>query len=151
MTEHHAHIRWRRESKGFAYAEYNRRHEWAFDGGHVVPASSAPEFRGDPACVDPEEAYVAALSSCHMLWFLHLASVDGHVVDAYEDRAVGVMEKAADGRPWVSRVTLRPEITFAPGTAPDAEKLADLHERAHDNCFVARSVRTEVVVERESE
>lgn len=147
MSEHTAQIRWRRETDGFGYTEYDRRHEWAFDGGQVVPASSSPEFRGDPACVDPEEAFVASISSCHMLWFLHLASVARHVVDAYEDRAVGVLEKAADGKPWVSRVTLRPQVTFAPGTAPDADQLAELHHRAHESCFIARSVKSEIVLE----
>jgi organic hydroperoxide reductase OsmC/OhrA len=97
--------------------------------------------------VDPEEAFVASLASCHMLWFLNLASRAGLVVDAYEDDPVAVMSKAEDGLPWVSRVTLRPRVTFQPGKAADDAKLAGLHEESHRRCFIARSVKTDITVE----
>ena len=145
-TEHRATIDWKRTSSSFDYKSYNRDHEWHIDGGVDVPASAAPEYGGTLARVDPERALVAALSSCHMLSFLAIAARKRLVVDAYEDAAVGVMEKNARGKLFVSRCTLRPKVTWA-GEAPSAEVLRELHHRAHEECFIASSVLTEIAVE----
>lgn len=152
MSEHIARIRWRRtDSDDFANRRYSRRHEWHFDGGIIVPGSSSPHVVrapfSDPAAVDPEEAFVASLSSCHLLWFLDLAARAGWVVDGYLDNAVGLMAHDADGKPWVHRVILRPVVTLAPGSVLDEAEHVELHHRAHEECFIARSVRTEVVCE----
>ena len=142
---HIATIRWNRTTPGMGTREYNTRHEWTFDAGVTVPGGSAPAFRGDTDCVDPEEAFVASLASCHMLSFLFVAARAGVVVDAYEDVAEGIMTKAADKLPWVSKVTLRPKVTLA--DPAQADKLDKLHHDAHEMCFIARSVKSEVVVE----
>lgn len=146
MSEHIAIIKWKRSTPGFSYEEYNRAHEVIFDAGVTVPASSAPAYRGDEDRVDPEEMLVAALSNCHMLTFLALCAKKRLTVDSYEDRAVGVMTKNADGKSWVSRVDLHPRIAFAPGVAVDAETLEKLHHRSHEECFIANSVKTEIIV-----
>ncbi len=147
MSEHVAEIVWKRETDSFAYSDYNRTHAWKFDGGIEVKAAAAPAYLGDPSCVDPEEAFVASLSSCHMLTFLAIAAKKKLVVDAYVDRAVGVMEKNEDGRLAITRVTLHPKIEFAPGVEVDAETLAHMHHASHEHCFIANSVKTEVTVE----
>ena len=146
MSEHIAEVRWRRETSGFAYEEYNRGHTVTFDSGVVVPASAAPAFRGDPDRVDPEEMLVAALSNCHMLTFLALCAKKRLVVDSYEDRAVGVMTKNEAGKMWISRVDLHPRVAFAPGVVVDAATMGSLHHRSHEECFIANSVKTEIVV-----
>jgi organic hydroperoxide reductase OsmC/OhrA len=146
---HTADVRWKRTSERFLQGAYSRAHEWAFDGGAVVAASPSPSVVpapwSDPAAVDPEEAFVASIASCHMLTFLWLAGKAGHVVDAYEDHATGWLEKNERGVPWLSRVELRPRIAFA-GAAPDAAKLDELHHRAHEQCYIANSVRTAISV-----
>ena len=147
MSEHRASIAWKRTSEDFGYDTYNREHVWTFEGGTRVEASSAPDFLGDPAAVDPEEALVASLSSCHMLTFLALCARKRYVVDAYADEAVGFMEKNDAGKLWVSRVVLRPKIAFSGERVPSAEQIDALHERAHHECFIANSVRTDVRVE----
>lgn len=143
-------LEWQRNGANFADGNYSRAHTWRFDGGAVVPASASPLVvpvpHADPAGVDPEEAYVAALASCHFLWFLHVARVAGFVVDGYRDEATGIMEKNAQRKLWISRVTLRPEARFA-GSGPDRDRLLEMHHRAHAECFIANSVRTAVVVE----
>lgn len=146
MSEHHATVTWQRTGDDFAYETYSREHTWAFAGGVAVPASAAPAFRGDPARVDPEEAFVAALSSCHMLTFLAIAARKRLVVDSYRDTAVGHLEKDAGGKLSMTRVTLRPQVTFA-DPAPPPDVLDRLHHRAHEECFIARSVKTEVTIE----
>ena len=151
MSTYTATVRWTRDpSTDFAKGQYSRAHEWAFDGGLTVPASPSPHIVpapwNDPAGVDPEEAFVASLSSCHMLFFVDFARRAGLVVDSYVDDAEGVLEKRADGRMWMSRVTLHPRVMWG-GTAPDEAAIADLHHRAHEACFIANSVTTEVVVE----
>lgn len=151
MSQHSATIRWKRESADFSYDSYNRAHRWAFDGGVEVVASAAPDYRGDPDRVDPEEAYVASLASCHMLTFLALAARKRLVIDSYTDHAVGLMEKNADGKLAITRVTLRPEIEFGGTTRPSSEELAKLHQLAHEHCFIANSVRTAVTVEKKEE
>jgi organic hydroperoxide reductase OsmC/OhrA len=151
VSTYTATIRWSRNgAEGFAKGQYSRVHEWAFDGGAVVAASPSPHIVpapwSDEAGVDPEEAFVASLSSCHMLFFLQLAGKAGFVLDSYVDEAEGELGKRADGKMAMTKVTLRPRVTWS-GDAPSAEQLADLHHRAHDACFIANSVTTEVKVE----
>ena len=151
MTEHHAGLRWKRTSDTFTYDTYNRAHEVTFKQGAIVLAgSAAPAFRGDAERVDPEEAFVASLSACHMLTFLAICARKRITVDAYEDDAVGTLEKNAAGKLAVTRVTLRPRVTFAPGTTADERTLSEIHHRAHEDCFVANSVKTDVTVEPQS-
>jgi organic hydroperoxide reductase OsmC/OhrA len=148
MSEHHAGVRWKRASADFTYAGYNRAHEMTFKHGDIVlPASATPAFKGDPDRVDPEEAFVASLSSCHMLTFLAICALKKIVVDAYEDDAVGHMEKMEGGKFWISRVVLKPRVNFAPGTTVDAGTLAEIHHKSHEDCFIANSVKTDVTVE----
>lgn len=144
MSEHVAKIVWKRTTESFAYDDYNRNHSWAFDNGHVMAASAAVAFRGDPAAVDPEEAFVASAASCHMLTFLAIASKKRLVVNSYEDEAVGHLAKNAAGKLAVTRIELRPKIAFAEPV--DAATLSALHHRAHEECFIANSVTTEIVV-----
>ena len=151
MASHNATIRWSNDSPGeFAKGRYSRAHDWMFDGGAVVRGSSSPSVVREPwsdaAAVDPEEALVASVSSCHMLWFLDLARQAGHAMASYEDEADGVLEKCADGKVRITRITLRPVIEFA-GEAPDAAAIDALHHEAHERCFIANSITAEVVVE----
>lgn len=150
MSDYKATIEWRRQTADFDYQTYNRTHTLAFEGGIRVPASSAPgnippTAAGAPG-VDPEQAFVASLSSCHMLWFLHLASKASLVVDRYVDEASGVLAKNATGDMAMTRVTLRPEVSYA-GRKPSPEEHARLHEDAHHKCFIANSVKSEVLIE----
>jgi organic hydroperoxide reductase OsmC/OhrA len=146
MSEHHATITWVRESAEFTYETYPRTHTWSFPSGIQVEASSAPEYLGSADRVNPEEAFVAALSSCHMLTFLALAARKRLVVERYEDAAVGVLEKNGNGKLAVTRVTLRPKVIFARDAVPSPQDLQQLHEKAHEHCFIANSVRTEVTI-----
>jgi organic hydroperoxide reductase OsmC/OhrA len=143
-------IRWSRDgAEGFAKGQFSRAHQWAFDGGAVVPASASPHIVpapwSDAAGVDPEEAFVASLASCHMLFFVDFARRAGLVIDNYVDEAEGVLEKRADGKMWMARVILHPRITWS-SDPPDEAALADLHHRAHEACFIANSVTTEVTI-----
>ena len=152
MSTYTATIRWSRNgAEGFAKGQYSRAHEWVFDGGVTVPASPSPHIVPQPwsdlNAVDPEEAFVASLSSCHMLFFVDLARRAGFVVDEYVDEAEGVLDKRDDGKMWMSKVTLRPRVEFSGDKQPSGVDIADLHHRAHDACFIANSVTTEVVVE----
>lgn len=144
MSEHRATVEWKRQD-AFVYETYNRMHEWRFGSGVAVPARAAPNNipKTSPVGpgVDPEEAFVASLSSCHMLWFLHLALQRKFVVDRYVDEAVGVLD-----RTWMSKVTLRPRVRFS-GQPPSDEEHRALHHNAHERCFIANSVKTEVSVE----
>jgi organic hydroperoxide reductase OsmC/OhrA len=144
-------IAWARGDAAFADNRYSRAHRWTFDGGVSVPASSSPWVVRVPLsredAVDPEEAFVAALSSCHMLFFLSFAAAKGFVVDSYVDDAVGSMGKNERGRTYVARVVLRPRIVFSGAKRPSAEDLDGLHHKSHGECFIANSVLTEVVVE----
>lgn len=150
MSTHTARLAWRREGAAFTDGKYSRAHAWSFDGGATVKASSSPHVvplpYSDASAVDPEEAYVAAIASCHLLFFLSFAARRRFVVDAYEDEAEGVMEPDADGRPWVSRVTLRPRVAFGGDRRPTPEEIDALHHEAHEACFLARSVRSAIVV-----
>jgi organic hydroperoxide reductase OsmC/OhrA len=145
MSEHRASVQWRRNTDNFDATNYNREHRWKFAGGVEIPAASAPEFRGDPACVDPEEAFVASISSCHMLTFLYLAALDGFTIDSYKDDAVGYL-KPQGKKLAVTKVELRPKIVFSGETQPNAEQLESLHHRAHEECFIANSVNTVIEV-----
>ncbi|MGP0069279.1 MAG: OsmC family protein [Isosphaeraceae bacterium] len=147
MSEHTATIEWRRETPDFAYETYNRDHDWSFDAGITVRASANPAYLGSESSVDPEEAFVASLSSCHMLTFLALAAKKRYVVDGYKDPAVGVLDKDPAGHLAMTRVTLRPHVTFSGEKIPSPEELRQLHDRAHHACFIANSVKTDVVVE----
>jgi len=151
MADHKATIVWQRSGPDFLKGRYSREHTWSFDGGVTVPASPAPSVVpvpwSNPAHVDPEEAFVASVASCHMLTFLFLAARAGYEVESYRDEAVGIMTKNERGVPWVSLITLRPVIGYAGEKRPDAAAVADLHHRAHEQCFIANSVKTEVKVE----
>ena len=146
MSEHRATIEWERGHGEFRYSSYPRDHTWTFEGGVQVSASAAPGYLGNPDFVDPEEAYVASLASCHMLTFLAIAVRKGLVVDRYRDAATGFMGRNADGKMTVARVVLRPEVSLG-SPAPSPEAFEKLHEIAHEECFIANSVRTAVTVE----
>jgi organic hydroperoxide reductase OsmC/OhrA len=146
MSEHRAKVHWNRRETQFTHKEYTRDHFWHFEGGTSVEASAAPQYLGNEALVDPERAFVAALSSCHMLTFLALAARDGFIVDEYRDEAVGIMERNGDRRIAITRVVLRPVISWG-GESPHPEKLDELHANAHKHCFIANSVTTEITVE----
>ena len=149
MGEHRAFVRWELLGGDFPKGRYSREHTWRFDGGVTVPASSSPSVVPLPysnaANVDPEEAFVASIASCHLLTFLDLARRAGFQIDSYEDDAIGVMAKNDAGVRWVSSVTLRPKIAYR-GEAPSPERTRELHEQAHHHCFIANSVKTEIRV-----
>jgi len=151
MSTYTVSVAWQRGDARFTDNRYSRRHTWTFDGGFVVPASSSPHVvrapYSDVNAVDPEEAFVAALSSCHLLWFLSLAAGRGFCVDSYVDDAEGVMAKNAAGKLAMTRVTLRPHVAFSGERKPSAEEFEALHHEAHSECFIANSVTTEVVCE----
>ena len=150
MTEHHAGLRWKRSSDTFTYDSYNRAHDVTFkQGAIVVPSSASPAYRGDAERVDPEEAFVGALASCHMLTFLAICARKRLTVDVYEDEAVGTLEKDAGNKLAITHVVLRPRIVFAPGTIVDEQALREMHHRAHEECFIASSVKTDVTVEQQ--
>jgi organic hydroperoxide reductase OsmC/OhrA len=153
MKTFDASLDWERGTQAFTDQRYSRAHRWTFDGGLSVPASSSPLSvplpMSDPAAVDPEEALVAAASSCHMLFFLSLAAARGLVVDSYRDRASGYLDRDERGTLSMTRIVLRPRIAFA-GAPPDAGLLAQLHHEAHARCYIASSLRGEVVVEAEA-
>ena len=146
MSEHKVTLTWQRGDKPFDYQKYSRDHIWKFDGGHEMQASAAPAYLGNQNLVDPEEAFVASLSSCHMLTFLALASNKGFVVDSYEDNAVGHLEKNASGKLAITRVELRPKIVYSGAKQPTHADLDWRHDKAHRECFIANSVTTEVHV-----
>lgn len=147
MSSHHSTTHWSRSTADFSYDTYSRDHQLVLGAGTQVEASAAADYKGNAERTNPEELLVAALSSCHMLTFLAICAKKSLVVDRYDDAAEGQLEKGADGKLWVTRVTLRPRIVFAPGTTVDAATLTKLHESAHRGCFIASSVKTEVTVE----
>ena len=151
MSQHTATVRWTRGDDPFLRGRYQRKHEWQFDGGAVVPASASPDVVPEPwsdaVAVDPEEAFVAALSSCHMLWFLSLAAAKGFVVDTYEDEASGHMAEIAPRRQAITEVVLRPRATFDPAHAATPAQLDALHHAAHERCYLANSVKTRIRIE----
>ena len=149
MSRYTTTVRWERGIQAFVDNRYSRAHLWEFDGGITVPASSSPGVVPPPMsradAVDPEEAFMASLSSCHMLWFLSLAAKNQFIVDSYEDRAEGVMAKNPQGKFAMTQVTLRPRVVFSGTNQPDQARLELLHDQAHDECFIANSVLTRVV------
>ncbi len=149
--EHTATISWKRSGPDFVKGKFSREHTWTFDGGVTVPASPSPSVVPAPwsnaAHVDPEEAFVASIASCHLLTLLWVASREGFQADSYEDHAAGVMTRNERGVPWVSKVTLRPRIAWSGEKQPAPADLERLHHLAHDQCFIANSVKTEIVVE----
>jgi organic hydroperoxide reductase OsmC/OhrA len=151
VSEYYADIEWKRSATDIFFDnKYSRAHTWSFDGGVTVPASSSPHVVPVPysieANVDPEEAFVAALSSCHMLPFLFLAADKKYVVDRYTDKAIGIMAKNSDGKLAMTEVTLRPEVIFGGEHKPTSTQIAELHHVAHHKCFIANSVKTDVTV-----
>jgi organic hydroperoxide reductase OsmC/OhrA len=151
MSEHVATVTWQRGDQAFVDNRYSRAHRWHFDGGAEVAASASPSNVrppfSDPAGVDPEEAFIASLSSCHMLWFLFFAAKAKLLVDSYEDAAVGALGKNAEGKIAFTRVTLRPKVRLAGGGEIPAAELDRLHHDAHAQCFIAHSVTAELSVE----
>jgi organic hydroperoxide reductase OsmC/OhrA len=150
MSIHRAQVRWAFAGGDFVKGRYSREHRWTFDGGVTVPASPSPSVvplpYANPAAVDPEEAFVAAIASCHLLSFLYVAHKAGIEVVSYEDEAVGTMTKNERGVPWVSRVVLSPRIEYTGAARPSQDQEVSLHHRAHAGCFIANSVKTEVIV-----
>ena len=152
MSEHKMTVSWKRDPLAdFGKGKYSREHTWTFDGGLTVPASSSPSVVplpfSNPACVDPEEAFIASISSCHMLWFLSLAAKRGFILESYNDEAVGVMTKNEKNVLWVSAVALHPKITYSGAKLPTKSEEEQLHHEAHEQCFIANSVKTNIVVE----
>lgn len=151
MAEYLATVTWKRNGETFSDNRFSRGHLWTFDGGAEVPASASPHVVPSPmsveANVDPEEAFVAALSSCHMLFFLHLAAGRKFVVDEYVDNAVGIMAKNEEGKMAMTRVTLRPKVSFSGTSTPSSNEIEKLHHRSHELCFIANSVKTKVETE----
>jgi organic hydroperoxide reductase OsmC/OhrA len=151
MSEHKAIIKWTHSQGDFLKGTYSREHTWTFDGGATIPASPSPSAVrppfSNPAHVDPEEAFVASISSCHMLTYLYVAARKGFELESYEDEAVGLMTKNERGIPWVSSVVLRPRIVYRGGKTPTPDEAAALHHAAHEQCFIANSVKTEIKVE----
>lgn len=150
MAQYSAEVIWTRGEHAFSDNKYSRKHVLKFDGGVEVAGSSSPHVvplpYSEPKAIDPEEAFVSSLSSCHMLWFLSIALKHKYVVDSYHDHATGVMAKNAGGKFAMTRVTLRPKVVFA-GKQPSSEELNRMHHEAHEECFIASSVLTEVTCE----
>jgi organic hydroperoxide reductase OsmC/OhrA len=147
MSEHKITLTWKRGDTPFEYQKYSRDHTWKFDGGHEMLASAAPAYLGNPKLVDPEEAFVASLSSCHMLTFLAIAAKKKFVLDEYIDDAVGHMEKNAEGRLAITRVTLSQRLKFSGEKQPTAQEIEEMNHAAHEQCFIANSVKTEITIE----
>lgn len=150
MSQHTATISWKNTGTEFMQGRFSRAHSWTFDGGLTVPASASPTIvrppLSDPGAIDPEEAFVASLSSCHMLTFLHLARRAGFQVDGYDDAAVGELTKNEAGALFISAVTLNPRIVYGGDKRPSPAELSELHHQAHEQCFIAQSVKTIVTV-----
>ncbi|WP_291995465.1 OsmC family protein [Candidatus Accumulibacter sp. ACC003] len=148
MAEYFAHLLWRRGDEDFLGNRYSRKHLLRFDGGLEIAASSSPHVvpvpMSDPAAVDPEEAFVASLASCHMLWFLSIAARRGFCVDRYADDPVGVMARNSDGKLAITVVTLRPAVAFSGDHLPGRDEIEQMHDKAHQECFIANSVKSEL-------
>jgi organic hydroperoxide reductase OsmC/OhrA len=151
MSEHPATIRWQRGDADFISGKFSRVHTWTFDGGATIEASAAPSVvpaaYTSTSAVDPEEAFVASVASCHMLTFLYFAYKQGFQVNSYEDEAIGRMTKGANGVPWVSTVKLRPRIVYGGDKKPTADQEQKLHHDAHEKCFIANSVKSDIKIE----
>jgi organic hydroperoxide reductase OsmC/OhrA len=153
MSEHLATVYWENRQEIFTDNHYSREHTWSFDGGIEVPASASPHVvplpYSNPAYVDPEEAFVAALSSCHMLFFLGIAAKNQFIVERYEDRAIGIMDKNEAGKLAMTSVHLHPKITFVGDRLPTSAQIAAIHEQAHHQCFLANSVKANITIHSE--
>src|SRR5947208_16743080 len=147
MSEHKTTLTWKRGDKPFEYQKYSRDHTWKFDGGHEMQASAAPAYLGNPELVDPEEAFVASLSSCQMLTFLAIAAKKKFVLDEYVDEATGYMEKNADGKLAITRVTLRPRLRFSGEKQPTPQEIEEMKHAAPEQCCIRHSVKTEITIE----
>ncbi len=151
MSQHKAQVSWQREEQKFTDNKYSRKHLWQFDGGAQVLASSAPSSvpvpMSDESAIDPEEALVAALSSCHMLWFLGLAAKAGFCVDSYIDNAVGEMTKNSEGKVAITKITIKPQAIFSGEKIPNNLEIKTLHHDAHGRCYIANSIKSEIVCE----
>jgi organic hydroperoxide reductase OsmC/OhrA len=147
MSEHTVNLLWKNESEDFSYKNYDRTHSWKFEGGTVINASAVPEYLGKKEFVNPEEAFAASLASCHMLTFLAIASMKKYTIEIYEDKAVAILEKNEKLRMAVTKLYLRPKITFTGDNIPDNTIIDEMHHRAHTECFIANSVLTEIIIE----
>ena len=147
MSEHKIVLTWKKQTESFAYKDYNREHQWDFGNGLIVNASSAPEFLGNPDCADPERAFAAALSSCHMLFFVAICSKKRLTVIDYVDHATAYLEKDTHGERVISKVVLKPQVTFAEDVEIERQAIEKIHHQAHKKCFLAKSVTSEVKVE----
>ena len=150
MSTHLATIRWQNSGPDILQREYSREHTWHFDGGLTVPASPSPLIVAAPwsnaSSLDPEEAFVASVASCHMLWFLHVAIDAGFAAKSYEDTAIGRMTRNELGALWISQITLNPTVCWSGDRQPSAPDVSELHRLAHEQCFIANSIKTEVIV-----
>ena len=147
MSEHNVRVSWEKQTESFAYQDYNRDHQWDFGHGLIVKASSAPQFLGTPEYADPERAFAAALSSCQLLFFIAICSKKRLILEHYQDNATAYLEKNAEGELVISKVLLRPEVRFAQGVEVAWEAIEKIHHQAHERCFLARSVRSEIIIE----
>jgi organic hydroperoxide reductase OsmC/OhrA len=150
MSNYSATIEWTRKDAVFTDNKYSRAHHWHFDGGVSVLASSSPKVVPLPLsiekAVDPEEAFIASVASCHMLWFLSIAAKKKFCIESYTDRATGVMQKNANGKLAITEITLNPFVQFIGEIVPNAETILDMHHKAHDECFIANSILTEIKI-----
>jgi len=147
MSQHDVTVVWTKETESFAYKDYNREHDWIFSEKEQVRVSSAPQFLGNPDCADPEQGFVASLSSCHLLFFLAFCAKKRIEVKQYKDEAYGILEENEEGKMVISKVVLRPKVIFAEGQEPSREQLQKLHHSAHDKCFLANSIKSEMSIE----
>jgi organic hydroperoxide reductase OsmC/OhrA len=151
MSTYSATVKWQRNQQLFTDNKYSRAHTWTFDGGIEVPASSSPHVVPLPysteSAIDPEEAFIASLASCHMLFFLSFAAKRSFIIDSYTDHPTGIIDRNNSGRLYISKVTLKPVIRFSGEQLPDQQQIDSLHLLSHENCFIANSVKTEVVIE----
>jgi len=147
MSQHNITLNWSKQTESFAYKDYNRDHQWDFGEGLVINASSAPEFMGNPEYADPERAFAASLSSCHLLFFIAICSKKRLIVQRYTDQATAFLEPDEQGGLIISKVILRPDVTFADGIDASRDVIEKIHHQAHDKCFLAKSVKSEVIIE----
>ena len=147
MSEHKVFVKWKREKEDFSYQGYDRTHTWKFEGGTEIVASAATHFLGKHELVNPEEAYAASLSSCHMLTFLAIASRKRIIVNRYEDNATAILAKNDKGRLVITKIYLKPKIEFGGEKSPSMEEIESMHHLSHEECFIAGSVLTEIIVE----
>jgi organic hydroperoxide reductase OsmC/OhrA len=147
MSEHKVKISWQNKGTDFTYSAYDRTHTWEFEGGKIIQASAAPEYMGKIDFINPEEALAAALSSCHMMTFLFVCSKKKYILETYEDLSIAILAKNENNKMAVTQLYLRPKITFKGENQPSKEMIDFLHEKAHEECFIANSVLTKIIIE----